>query len=696
MEFFETIYSHSGFIGAVVVLLIAAFFWKSILSLFGVIMVPDDSLGTVTKKFVLFGSNRRMPDGQIIALEGEAGYQADTLPPGLHLGLWPWQYAVELVKFQTIPQGKVGVVQACDGKPLQKGRIIAADCDCNLYQDARAFLKNGGQRGPQMRVIPPGTYRINPLLFTVKMFDAFEVPSGKLGVVEARDGEALGLGRVIAKGVDCDSYQDPKAFFEHGGQRGPQAKVVPPGIYYINPVLFDVQCVTVVDVPDNKVGIVTTSEGKPLGKGEIAGEQIEGHSMYQDADSFIAKGGYKGLQEQVLLAGRYFINPRFASVEIVEMSMVPIANVGVVIAYVGKEGKDVTGDSFKHGNLVSTGEKGVCVTPLDPGKYPINPYTHKVVTVPTANVVLNWATGKTEAHKLDANLSTITVRSADGFKFNLDVSQIIHIPSKDAPKVIARFGDMSALVTQVLEPTIGNYFRNAAQGSDIIDFLKNRTKRQDEARVAISSALVEYNVGAVDTLIGDIVPPDDLMRTLTDRKIAEQERVTYETQREAQGVRQALEQATALANTQAHVVDAERRVQIAEFEAQAAVKSAEGNAKSKTINAQADATVLRTVGEAEGAKILAVGGSEAQVIQQKVNAMDAGNYAVVQVAEALAKGGIKIVPDIVAGGGDEGMGGGLVSVLLGNLIRDQNDARKQSSKGAGGTSAAEVKPGAAS
>jgi hypothetical protein len=31
---------------------------------------------------------------------------------------------------------------------------------------------------------------------------------------------------------------------------------------------------------------------------------------------------------------------------------------------------------------------------------------------PTANVVLNWSTGKTEAHQLDKNLSTITVRSA--------------------------------------------------------------------------------------------------------------------------------------------------------------------------------------------------------------------------------------------------------------------------------------------
>ena len=249
------------------------------------------------------------------------------------------------------------------------------------------------------------------------------------------------------------------------------------------------------------------------------------------------------------------------------------------------------------------------------------------------------------------------------------MSQIIHIPRNDAPKVIARFGDMSALVTQVLEPTIGNYFRNAAQGSDIIEFLRNRSTRQGEAREAISAALKEYNVGAVDTLIGDIVPPDQIMKTLTDRKIAEQERVTYETQRAAQVVRQQLEQATALAATQAKVVDAERQVAIADFNAQASVKSAGGQAQAKKINAEADATVLRTVGEAEADKTRAVGGAEAEVIQRKIASMESGNYAMVQVAEALAKGGVKLVPDIVAGAGAGG-GGTLVDVLLANAIRD--------------------------
>jgi uncharacterized membrane protein YqiK len=672
----DFVLNHPGLVGGIAAVVFFVFFWKAFLWIFGIIIVPDDSIGTVTKKFVIFGSHRNLPDGQIVALEGEAGYQADTLSPGLHMGLWPWQYTIELMKFTLIPQGKIGIVQACDGKPLPSGRVIARDIDCNYFQDARAFLKSGGERGPQMKVIPPGTFRINPLLFTVELADATEIPQGKLGVVEAHDGNPLPVGRVIAKGVSCDSYQDAKAFFDGGGERGPQMKIIPPGNYRINPILFDVRLEDVIDIPENKIGVVTTKEGTPLPTGEIAGGEIDGHNMFQDPDKFVTNGGTKGLQEQVLLAGRYFLNPRFATVEIVDMSTVPIANVGVVIAYIGKEGKDVTGDTFKHGNLVSRGEKGVWVDPLDPGKYPINPNTHKVVNVPTANVVLNWATGKTEAHRLDANLSTITVRSADGFKFNLDVSQIIHIPRNDAPKVIARFGDMSALVTQVLEPTIGNYFRNAAQGSDIIDFLKNRSVRQTEAREAISAALKEYNVGAVDTLIGDIVPPDELMRTLTDRKLAEQERVTYETQRQAQSVRQELQQATALADTQARVVDAERKVTIAGFEASATIKFAEGNAKSKTINAEADATVLRTVGDAEGSKIKAVGGAEAEVIRLKVSSMEAGNFAVVQVAEALAKGGIKIVPDIVAGGGGDGSGSGLVNVLLGNMLYQDRATRQ--------------------
>jgi hypothetical protein len=59
-------------------------------------------------------------------------------------------------------------------------------------------------------------------------------------------------------------------------------------------------------------------------------------------------------------------------------------------------------------------------------------------------------------------------------------------------------------------------------------------------------------------------------------------------------------------------------------------------------------------------------------VMARFGAMDAlvtRNYAMVQVAEALAKAGVKLVPDIVAGGSN-GTGGTLVDVLLANVIRN--------------------------
>lgn len=56
-------------------------------------------------------------------------------------------------------------------------------------------------------------------------------------------------------------------------------------------------------------------------------------------------------------------------------------------------------------------------------------------------------------------------------------------------------------------------------------------------------------------------------------------------------------------------------------------------------------------------------------MQKTAATAPSGNYALVQVAEALTKAGVKLVPDIVAGGGASG-GGTLVNVLLGNMMLD--------------------------
>jgi uncharacterized membrane protein YqiK len=582
--------------------------YKLVLRLFGIVVISENQVGVVNKSFVLFGKNRVLPDGKIIALNGEAGYQADTLGPGMHLFYWPWQYAVERVGFVTIPQNQLGIVESRDGVALSAGRILARRVDCDTFQDARKFLMNGGERGAQMTIIPPGTYRVNTALFTVKLAPA-------------------------------------------------------------------------TDIPDNMVGVVTTREGSPLPSGEIAGSEVTGHNLFQDAQAFIDRGGFKGMQTQVMLSGRYFVNPLFATVEIVSLQEIPIGHVGVVISYVGQEGSDQTGEGFKHGNIVRKGEKGVWLDPLDPGKYPINPHTTKVELVPTTNIVLNWATGKNESHALDKHLCTITVRSGDGFTFNLDVSQIIHVPRTSASKVIARFGNMANLVTQVLEPTIGNYFRNAAQTSDVIQFLQARAERQKQAKEHISKALSEYDVQAVDTLIGDIVPPDSLMKTLTDRKLAHEQQATFDTQVLAENKRLELNKSKAQADIQPQVVEAERSVEISKSRAEAAVQTAKGEADSKRVRAEADAAaqtiigeaaakVTKLTGDAEASKTLAIGNAEAEAMRNKIASVGAENFATIEVGRALASNKIKLVPDITVSGNGQG-GNGLVDVLLANLIRPQ-------------------------
>jgi len=73
------------------------------------------------------------------------------------------------------------------------------------------------------------------------------------------------------------------------------------------------------------------------------------------------------------------------------------------------------------------------------------------------------------------------------------------------------------------------------------------------------------------------------------------------------------------------------------------------------------------VGNAEAEKTRAVGTAEADVIKMKIASMESGNYAAVQIAQALASNHIKLVPDIMAGGGADQ--GSLINVLLAKMLQ---------------------------
>ncbi len=565
--------------------------------LIGIILIRENEVGIVIKRF----ARRSLPAGHFIALHDEAGYQADTLPPGLHLGYTFWQFRVIKSPVVDVAPGQIALVVAAAGTPIPPGRILARVIECDNFQDARRFLLAGGEKGRQLAILTAGTYRINRALFDV------------ITAANAHD---------------------------HG---------LPPSYLELTQIKPDM------------VGIVTALDGQPIESGEIAGPVIAAHDNFQNAQAFLDGGGRRGLQEQVLLSGSWNLNPWFAEVEQVPMLNIPIGSVGVVISFVGLAHVDVSGLEFKHGDLVNVGHKGVWVSPLYPGKHPVNTRVMRVELVPTTNIVLNWA-NRTEAHHFDAKLSSITVRSKDGFAFNLDVAQIIHVGALDAPKVISRLGSMQNLVDHALQPIVGNYFRNSAQHHTVLDLLNARSDRQAEASAHIRVALGAYDVQAIDTLIGDITPPAELMKTQTDRKIAEEEKKTYEMQEAAQRQRQELVKATALANIQQQMVDADQGVRIAELRAQSTIKHASGEAESTRLRALGDADAIRATGNAK-----------AEAYRAGVEALGAPNYTVMQLTQTLADKNVRIVPDVSVTGA-QGTSG-LLDSMLALVAREKTEKR---------------------
>src|SRR5205807_2696974 len=129
----------------------------------GAVLIQERQVGIVVKRF----GPRSLAPGRLIALEGEAGYQAETLAPGLRFGYWRWQYRIIKVPVTIVPQGEIALVIAADGVAIPPGRILGRVVECDNFQDARKFLLNGGEKGRQLAILTGGTYRINTAVFTV-------------------------------------------------------------------------------------------------------------------------------------------------------------------------------------------------------------------------------------------------------------------------------------------------------------------------------------------------------------------------------------------------------------------------------------------------------------------------------------------------------------------------------------------------
>jgi uncharacterized membrane protein YqiK len=643
--------------------------------------IPNNQIGLIEKLWSTAGS---VGSGRIIATGGEAGYQATVLRGGLHFRLWKWQYRIHKVSLVTIPQGKIGYVYARDGVSLEPTQTLGKIVPANHFQDAEEFLAKGGQRGRQREILREGVYAINLALFVVLTEDAiFHLEASNKQEIQ----QILQWKKDLS---DIDGF-DPVVI---GGP-----------VQALDPLMREKQIVV------DSIGIATVQDGASLGSGEIIAPAVameatdaHYHNNFQNPEAFLAAGGRRGRQYAPLTDGTYFINRWFANVEIMPKTVVPIGYVGVVVSYYGKQGKDLSGAAFRHGEQVATGERGVWEKALGPGKYAFNTYAGQIVLVPTTNFVLHWITGKSESHHYDDNLKSIDLVTKDAYEPTLPLSVVVHIDYARAPSVIQRFGDVKKLITQTLDPLLSAFFRDIAHTKTMLELLQQRDAIQSEARAWLKEKFREFDIECVDVLIGK---PDTneasgsgkietLLEQLRLRQLSIEQIETFERQRAAAESLKALHNAQAIATKQTELTNSQVQIQIAENQgnadlakarrvaeqtvvvAEAELAKSRRQAEQTVVIAKADSEQRILAGRGESQRTLQVGLSEAVVLLRKVASYgDPRLYALSIVAEHLSNSKQPLVPErlFLTGAGDgkeQQAGQGMLGTLLGLLVADKS------------------------
>lgn len=621
---------------ALVVLAVVALLWFS-----GIVRyIPNSRVGIIEKLWAKGGSLK----GGLIALNGEPGFQPDILRGGFHF-FFPFMYRIHAVPLVTITQGQIGYVFARDGVPLEPGQTLASNATASAFEDVRAFLTTGGQKGPQRKVLREGTYAINLAQFVV-----------------------LTAGRMFA--LELDSTEE-ELFAAMGRTLNERHGFEP----------------VVIKDSDDKIGIVTVHDGRALPSGEIIAPAVGDkesddafHNNFQNPDRFVM-AGYRGRQYQVLVDGSYYINRLFATVELINKTIVPVGFVGVVVSYTGKQGTDRSESSYRHGELVDVGHRGVWAEPLLPGKYAFNTYAGQVMQVPTTNFILKWSADVTSEHKFDQNLKEVTLITKDAFEPSLPLSVVVHIDYKKAPLVVQRFGDIKRLVEQTLDPMVSAYFKNIAQTKTLIQLLQERSEIQQSSSEDMKSKFGAYSLELQEVLIGTPRSPEgtngqieEILRQLRDRQIAVEQVETYKLKEKAATQERTLREAEATAAQQGDITRSLLSVQVRENEGKADVAFATQAAQRVTIDAKAHAEQLRLTGEGEAARITQIGEAEGKATKMKVDAFGGPQYQLSkeifqQFADAIKSGNIPIVPQIQMGGAD-GKGGSLVDALLAMMLQN--------------------------
>ncbi|HVG18056.1 MAG TPA: SPFH domain-containing protein [Blastocatellia bacterium] len=580
---------------------------------------------------------------------GVKGVQLRTLPPGLW-PIHPYLFRVSIARATVVPQGKVGIITAADGAPLDAGRLLGKAINGHMnFQDAERFIASGGQKGPQVDILTPGTYRILtesiPIdggtdrrsgLFTVRLYDATVIAENSIGLVEALDGSPLDPRDYVAIPVEGhDNFQDGNEFISRGGQRGPQKDILLPGTYYINPLLFKVIPESAKEVKPGEVAVVVSNVGKdPSEDVRRAMAAKVRQRMEREEQEHVAQA----------VARLDKLDDENRSVSEIEQDLTM------------SDPADRRLDEGAHeAYVVPNGFRGIQETVVGPGRYYVNTLAVSPIVIPTTNQTVEWTAGE-----VANTFNPFEVISKDGFTMQLEVRVVFRVKPEDAPFMVAKIGSVDRLIQNVMHPLIDSIFRNQASESSAMAYLQNRHEEQERAEARVRSHLLKYHVDVVNVLICHIHLPEELMKTQTEKILAEQRQNMFNAQREAEEKRIQLEKTRAHADNQRDLMAATVGVEISGKRAEQRKAEADGEAHYILATGRAESEKVRLMGEAQGV-----------AYAEQVNALGPQGVALVEILKVIGEKNVRITPDVLATGGTGDGAGGLGTLLLLNLFRER-------------------------
>jgi uncharacterized membrane protein YqiK len=494
---------------------------------------------------------------------------------------------------------------------------------------------------PTWEAMPSPIRKFGPVVALVVIIAAVFLLAFGLGIVRIR-GDQVGIVEKKLGGGDLPEGR----VIAVNKENGIQAQTLAPGWHFFYwPWQYTIIKVPMFEVKQGDVGLIQAVDGRSLPPDTVyAPEWVDPDKMLT-AEYFLdpAKGnGYKGPQLTVLKPGKYRINTKLFLIKMVPVTNVLIGTVGVIKSNVGAA---VTTEE----RLVERGQRGIWKSPLGEGQYYLNTDAYEITMISIRQVKVSYTAEIERGERGQVQpMKPITVRSADGFTFPVDVRVTYQIDSQNAPRVVAMIGDDEVILDRLVTPRVRATFRDNAEKVKALSYVQTRSVQGQQSSEILKHELAKYGVTLLEISIGDVGDEKSLgalLKTQTDREIALQEQATFEEQQRAAEKKKALTKTTQEAEEEKRLATAAYGVQVAEQDKAKRIIEAQAESQMIELVAIAKANAYRKIAEVVGAE----------------------NVALIEIMKLVAAENIKITPDVMVGGGGAG---GTTDALMGTILRD--------------------------